>query len=90
MTDLNKELADAQEEVQSIKTLLREEIPDLFEFDVVVGSVKYNDSKNSASVTVEPSSDARNQLSEWLGGVNAQIDGEFEFEFGFASKPDGE
>lgn len=90
MTDLNKELAEAKEEVQSIKTLLREEIPDLFEFDVVVGNVNYNDNKNSASVTVEPSSDARNQLSERLGGVNAQIDGQLEFEFGFASKPDGE
>ena len=85
MTDLNTELADVQEEILRIKTLLREEIPHLFEFDVVVGNVQYNDTKNSASVTVEPSSEARNQLSQRLGGVSVQIDGQLELEFGFTS-----
>lgn len=89
MADLNRELAEARDEVQDIKTLLREEISELFAFDVAVGSVNYNDTKNSATVTVEPSSEARKQLSERLGGVNAQIDGQLDFEFGFASDPDG-
>ena len=90
MANLNKELAEAQEEVQGIKNLLREEVPHLFDFDVVVGNVNYNDTKNTASVTVEPSSDAREQLSNEFGGVKVQIDGTMEFEFGFASDPEGE
>ncbi|MFC4551434.1 MULTISPECIES: hypothetical protein [Halorussus] len=86
MSNLNDELADAQREIQGVKNLLREEVPNLFDFDVVVGNVNYNDTKNTASVTVEPSSEARGQVSEQLGGVKVQIDGTMEFEFGFASE----
>ena len=81
MGSLNEEMADVRSEVDDVRDHLREEVPDLFEFDVAVGNITYNANSNSVSVTVEPSSGARDQLSEQLGGVNVKTDGRLEFEF---------
>lgn len=88
--DLNSDMAEAQQEIKGVKDGLREEIPDLFDFDVVVGNLQYNDTKNSIAATVEPSSETRDQLSEKFGGVKVQADGVFEFEFGFSAEQDVE
>lgn len=85
MAELNEEMAGAKAEIDGIKGTLREEVPSLFDFDVVVGNITYSDAKNSVSVTVEPKSEARNQLSDAFGGVNVRIDGTMEFEFIFSS-----
>ncbi|MDQ2050516.1 hypothetical protein RBH26_08450 [Natronolimnohabitans sp. A-GB9] len=50
-------------------------------FDVTVGTITYNANSDSVSVTVEPTSRVREQLSSELGGVNVRTDGQFEFEF---------
>ncbi|AEH36621.1 hypothetical protein [Halopiger xanaduensis] len=81
MSTLNEEMADVRSEVDDVRTQLREEVPECFEFDVTVGNITYNANSNSVSVTVEPSSQAREQLSEQLGGVNVRTDGMLEFEF---------
>jgi len=65
-----------------MQTQLREDVPEFFAFDVAVGNITYNANTNSVSVTVvEPSSRAREQLSDELGGVTVKTDGKLEFEF---------
>ena len=81
MSTLNDEMADVRSEVDDVRDRLREDVPDLFEFDVTVGNITYNANSNSVSVTVEPSSRAREQLSEELGGVNVKTEGMLELEF---------
>ena len=81
MSTLNDEMADVRSEVDDVRNRLREDVPDLFEFDVTVGNITYNANSNSVSVTVEPSSRAREQLSDELGGVNVKTDGMLELEF---------
>ncbi|SEW16235.1 hypothetical protein [Natrinema salifodinae] len=88
MSSLHDEMADVRSEVDDVRSRLREEIPDLFEFDVAVGNISYNANSNSVSVTVEPSSGARDQLSEKFGGVNVKTDGMLELEFRFTESPD--
>lgn len=79
--DLNEDLHRVSEEIDDVRTLLREETADFFNFDVVVGNVSYNANKNSVSLTVEPTSKARDQLSEKFGGVDVTADGRMEFEY---------
>ncbi len=81
MGTLNEEMADVSSDVDHVRAKLREEVPDFFEFDVAVGNIVYNANANSVSVSVEPSSRARDQLSDQLGGVNVKTDGALEFEF---------
>ena len=81
MSTLNDEMADVRSEVDDVRDRLREDVPDLFEFDVTVGNITYNANSNSVSVTVEPSSRAREQLSDELGGVNVKTEGMLELEF---------
>ncbi|GAB7119703.1 hypothetical protein JCM9743_21670 [Natrinema sp. JCM 9743] len=81
MSTLNEEMSDVRSEVDDVRTRLREDVPELFEFAVTVGNITYNANSNSVSVTVEPSSQARAQLSDRLGGVNVKTDGTLEFEF---------
>lgn len=84
MSTLNDEMADVRADVEDVREHLREEVPECFEFDVTVGNVTYNANSDSVSVTVEPSSQAREQLSDRLGGVNVKTDGKLEFEFRFS------
>lgn len=86
MANLNEEMTGVEEEIATIRTLLREEIPQLFDFDVVVGNVQYDANTNTASVAVEPGSEAQDQLSRKLGGVQAKANGSMEFEFGPAAR----
>ncbi|WP_425494269.1 hypothetical protein [Natronoglomus mannanivorans] len=79
--DLNDDLQNVGSEIEDVRTMLREETAELFEFDVVVGNVNYNANKNSVSLTVEPASKAQEQLSEEFGGVNVMASGELEFEY---------
>ncbi|WP_339102294.1 hypothetical protein [Haloterrigena salinisoli] len=81
MSTLNDEMADVRSEVDDVRDRLREDVPDLFSFDVTVGNIAYNANSNSVSVTVEPSSRARDQLSDELGGVNVKTEGKLELEF---------
>ncbi|WP_436345758.1 hypothetical protein [Natronorubrum sp. FCH18a] len=81
MTTLNEEMATVRSEVEDVREYLRAEVPTLFDFDVTVGNISYNTNSDSVSVTVEPSSRAREQISEQLGGVNVKTDGQLEFEF---------
>lgn len=81
MTTLNDEMATVRSDVDSVREHIRAELPELFEFDVTVGTITYNANSDSVSVTVEPSSRAREQLSSELGGVNVRTDGQLEFEF---------
>lgn len=81
MSTLNDEMADVRSEVDDVRDRLREDVPDLFSFDVTVGNIAYNANSNSVSVTVEPSSRARDQLSDELGGVNVKTEGQLELEF---------
>lgn len=81
MSSLNEEMATVRSEVEEVRALIRAEVPKLFDFDVTVGNVTYNANSDSVSVTVEPSSGAREQLSDHLGGVNVKTDGTMEFEF---------
>ena len=81
MSTLNDEMADVRSEVDDVRDRLREDVPDLFSFDVTVGNITYNANSNSVSVTVEPSSRAREQLSDELGGVNVKTEGRLELEF---------
>lgn len=81
MTTLNEEMATVQAEVKDVREHLRDEVPTLFEFDVTVGNISYNANSDSVSVTIEPSSRAREQISDQLGGVNVKTDGRLEFEF---------
>ncbi|ELZ19808.1 hypothetical protein HTZ84_20195 [Haloterrigena sp. SYSU A558-1] len=81
MSTLNDEMADVRSEVDDVRDRLREDVPDLFAFDVTVGNIAYNANSNSVSVTVEPSSRAREQLSDELGGVNVKTEGHLELEF---------
>lgn len=81
MTTLNDEMATVRSDVDDVREHIRAEVPELFEFDVTVGNIRYNANSDSVSITVEPSSGAREQLSEALGGVNVKTDGELEFEF---------
>ena len=81
MTTLNEEMATVRSEVEDVREQLRVEVPTLFNFDVTVGNISYNTNSDSVSVTVEPSSRAREQISEELGGVNVKTDGQLEFEF---------
>ncbi|QFU83275.1 hypothetical protein [Natronorubrum aibiense] len=85
MASLNDEMADVQTEIDEVRACLREEVPQLFDFDVVVGTIDYNTNNNSVTVTVEPSSEARTQLSERFGGVRVKMDDQMRFEFQFAS-----
>ena len=78
---LNEDLRKVGTEIEDLRDHLREETEDLFDFDVVVGNVNYNAGKNSVSLTVEPASKAREQLSKRLGGVNVMTDGRMEFEY---------
>ncbi|MFC6717720.1 hypothetical protein ACFQGT_08775 [Natrialbaceae archaeon GCM10025810] len=81
MANLNEEMADVHEEIESVRDLLREEIPKQFEFGVRVGNISYDPNNNSVSVRVDPSSEARDELSERMGGVRVKTDGSMEFEF---------
>lgn len=83
--ELNEDLQRVGQEINDVRALLREETADLFDFDVVVGNVTYNANKNSVSVTVEPASNARDQLSEKFGGVDVMTDGSMEFEYGLTA-----
>lgn len=85
MTSLNDEMGDVQAEISEVRACLREEVPELFDFDVVVGTIDYNTNNNSVTVTVEPSSEARPQLSERFGGVRVRMNDQMQFEFQFAS-----
>lgn len=85
MTNLNDEMGGVKDELDGVRTHLREELPELFGFDVTVGNIAYNANTNSVSATIEPSSEAREQLSERLGGVSVSADGALEFDFRFAS-----
>ncbi len=90
MGTLNEEMADVRSDVDGVRTRLREDVPEFFEFDVAVGNITYNANSNSVSVTVEPSSRAREQLSEELGGVNVKTDGRLEFEFRLTNSTDAD
>ncbi|ELZ22615.1 hypothetical protein [Natrinema limicola] len=81
MGSLNEEMADVRSDIDDVRTQLREDVPDFFEFDVTVGNISYNANSNSVSVTIEPSARARDQLSAQLGGVDVRTDGKLEFEF---------
>ncbi|MFA9417187.1 hypothetical protein [Natrinema sp. HArc-T2] len=81
MGSLNDEMADVRSDIDDVRTQLRADIPELFEFDVTVGNISYNANSNSVSVTVEPSARARDQLSEQFGGVDVRTDGQLELEF---------
>ncbi|ELY53119.1 hypothetical protein [Natronolimnohabitans innermongolicus] len=81
MSTLNDEMATVRSDVDDVRDHIRAEVPKLFEFDVTVGTISYNANSDSVSVTVEPSSRAREQLSDELGGVNVRTDGQLEFEF---------
>ena len=91
MSWLNEEMADVRSDIDDVRTQLRDDIPEFFEFDVTVGNISYNANSNSVSVTIEPSARARDQLSETLGGVDVKTDGKLEFEFRLteASTTDG-
>lgn len=79
--DLNEDLQRVDDELDDVRTHLREETSDLFDFDVTVGNVTYNSNKNSVSLTVEPASKARDQLSEKFGGVDVMADRKMELEY---------
>ena len=79
--DLNENLRDVRAEIEEVRSLLREETPKLFAFDVTVANVTYNANTNSVSISVEPSSKAREQLSEEFGGVDVRAGGQMEFEY---------
>ena len=83
MSSLNEEMADVRSDIDDVRTQLRDDVPEFFEFDVTVGNISYNANSNSVSVTVEPSARARDQLSAQLGGVDVRTDGKLEFEFRF-------
>ncbi|WP_265110342.1 hypothetical protein [Halosolutus halophilus] len=85
MTSLNDEMADAQSQVNEVRNHLRQEIPELFEFDVIVGGIEYNANNNTVTITVEPSADAREQLSDRFGGVKVKIQDELTFQFQLTS-----
>ncbi|MBZ6495520.1 hypothetical protein [Natrinema longum] len=89
MSTLNEEMADVRSDVDDVRTQLREDVPAFFEFDVAVGNITYNANSNSVSVTVEPSSRAREQLSDELGGVAVKTDGMLEFEFRLSETESG-
>lgn len=90
MSNLNEEMSGVEEEIAAIRSRLRDEIPDLFEFDVVVGNVQYDANTNSASVTVEPGAEAQEQLSRRFGGTQVKANGTMEFEFGSTPGSSGE
>ncbi|MFD1563291.1 hypothetical protein ACFR99_07005 [Haloarchaeobius amylolyticus] len=81
MSSLNEEMADVRADIDDVRTQLRDDVPEFFEFDVTVGNITYNANSNSVSITVEPSARAREQLSEQLGGVDVKTDGSLVFEF---------
>ena len=81
MSSLNEEMADVRSDIDGVRTQLRDDVPEFFEFDVTVGNITYNANSNSVSITIEPSARARDQLSETLGGVDVRTDGKLEFEF---------
>ena len=81
MSSLNEEMADVRSDIDDVRTQLRDDVPDFFEFDVTVGNITYNANSNSVSITIEPSARARDQLSETLGGVDVRTDGKLELEF---------
>lgn len=85
MSSLNEEMADVQAEIDQVRELLRTEVPNLFEFDVTVSRIEYNANNNSVTLTVEPSSEARKQISEEFGGVRVRMDDQLTFEFQFTS-----
>lgn len=82
MEELNEEMSGVEDEIAAIRSRLRESIPDLFGFDVVVGNVQYDANTNTVSAVVEPGSEAQEQLSQTFGGVQAKAGGTVEFEFG--------
>lgn len=79
--DLNDDLQKIGTEIEEIRTTIREETPGLFDFDVTIGNITYNANKNSFAFTIEPSSQAREQLSNQFGGVNVSTNGQLEFEY---------
>ncbi|MFC4436805.1 MULTISPECIES: hypothetical protein [Natrialbaceae] len=85
MTSLNEEMADVQTEIDQVREHLRAEVPDLFAFDVTVSRIEYNANNNSVTLTVEPSSEARKQISEEFGGVRVRMEDQLTFEFQFTS-----
>lgn len=85
MTSLNDEMADVQTEIDRVREHVRTEVPDLFAFDVTVSKVEYNANNNSVTLTVEPSSEARTQISEAFGGVRVRMEDHLTFEFQFTS-----
>lgn len=85
MSSLNDEMADAQAQVGDVRDHLRAEIPELFEFDVIVGGIEYNANNNTVTITVEPSADAREQLADRFGGVKVKIEDELTFQFQLTS-----
>ncbi|MFU8869247.1 hypothetical protein [Natronococcus sp.] len=85
MTSLNEEMGDVQTEIDRVREHLRTEVPDLFAFDVTVSRIEYNANSNSVTLTVEPSSEARKQISEEFGGVRVRMEDQLSFEFQFTS-----
>ncbi|GAB3041001.1 hypothetical protein [Natronobiforma cellulositropha] len=90
MANLNDEMGAVKDELDDVRELLREELPAQFDFDVTVGNIAYNANTNSISATAEPSSEARDQLSERFGGVSVSAEGALEFEFRFTSDPEAD
>jgi hypothetical protein len=90
MSNLNDEMNEVEAGITDVRTHLKEAIPQLFEFDVVVGNFAYNPNTNSVSVTVEPGSTANDQLSKELGGVRTRTNGAMEFEFDATSATSGD
>ncbi len=87
MSSFNDEMADVDAQIDEIRGQFRAEIPDLFEFDVIVGGIDYNANNNTATITVEPGSEARSQLSDRFGGVKVSIEDQLTFQFQFTSSP---
>ncbi|ELY93255.1 hypothetical protein C482_19836 [Natrialba chahannaoensis JCM 10990] len=86
MTSLNEEMADVQTEIDRVRDRIRTDVPTLFKFDVTVSQIEYNATNNSVTLTVEPSSNARTQISDEFGGVRVKMEDQLTFEFQFSSQ----
>ncbi|WP_246998988.1 hypothetical protein [Halosolutus gelatinilyticus] len=85
MSSLNEEMASVQSEIDDVRDLLREEVPELFAFDVIVGKIEYNANSNTVTTTIEPSSEARTQIAEEFGGVKVKIEDQLTMQFQLTS-----
>ena len=90
MSSLDEEMAHAQSQVDDVRDHLRTEIPELFEFDVIVGGIEYNANNNTVTITVEPSAEAREQLADRFGGVKVTIEDELTFQFQLTTTDPGD